>query len=153
VIVIGPAAGAGSARADETAMLTTILIIVLIALLLAGGGGYYGYKSYGGAGLSGAIRSGYHCAPRVVALGRSRHSDAHSVDYRPRGYSRATAGCCGPTRRHESDPVSALGNLVQAALLAVRGGAWSQRVLPARQVQHGTLSEARRHISPRDWPQ
>jgi hypothetical protein len=62
----------------------TVLIVVLIVVLLAGGGGYYGYKSYGGAGLSGAI--GLDCAPRVVALGRSRHSDAHSVDYRPRVY-------------------------------------------------------------------
>jgi hypothetical protein len=33
----------------------TILIIVLIILLLGGGGGYYGYRSYGGPGLGGAL--------------------------------------------------------------------------------------------------
>ena len=32
----------------------TILIIVLLILLL-GGGGYYGYSSYGGPGLGGAL--------------------------------------------------------------------------------------------------
>jgi hypothetical protein len=36
-------------------MLTTILIILLIIILLGGGGGYYGYRSYGGPGLGGAL--------------------------------------------------------------------------------------------------
>jgi hypothetical protein len=35
--------------------MTTILIIVLLIVLLGGGGGYYGYRSYGGAGLGGAL--------------------------------------------------------------------------------------------------
>ena len=35
--------------------MTTILIIVLVLVLLGGGGGYYGYRSYGGAGLGGAL--------------------------------------------------------------------------------------------------
>ncbi len=33
----------------------TILIIVLLILLLGGGGGYYGYRTYGGPGLGGAL--------------------------------------------------------------------------------------------------
>jgi hypothetical protein len=35
--------------------MTTILIIVLLIVLLGGGGGYYGYRTYGGAGLGGAL--------------------------------------------------------------------------------------------------
>jgi hypothetical protein len=43
-----------SATREELCM-TTILIIVLLIVLLGGGGGYYGYRSYGGAGLGGAL--------------------------------------------------------------------------------------------------
>lgn len=35
--------------------MTTILIIILLIVLLGGGGGYYGYRTYGGAGLGGAL--------------------------------------------------------------------------------------------------
>ena len=45
-----------SARNDEGGlMLTMILIILLVIILLGGGGGYYGYRSYGGPGLGGAL--------------------------------------------------------------------------------------------------
>ena len=39
----------------EELRMTTILIIVLLIVLLGGGGGYYGYRSYGGAGLGGVL--------------------------------------------------------------------------------------------------
>jgi len=32
-----------------------ILIVILLLLLLGGGGGYYGYNTYGGTGLGGAL--------------------------------------------------------------------------------------------------
>lgn len=32
-----------------------ILIIILVLLLFGGGGGYYGYSTYGGAGLGGVL--------------------------------------------------------------------------------------------------
>lgn len=35
--------------------MTTLLLIILILILLGGGGGYYGYRSYGGSGLGGAL--------------------------------------------------------------------------------------------------
>src|SRR5581483_9474863 len=39
----------------EELRMSTILIIVLLIVLLGGGGGYYGYRSYGGAGLGGVL--------------------------------------------------------------------------------------------------
>jgi hypothetical protein len=39
----------------EELRMTTILIIVLLIVLLGGGGGYYGYRTYGGAGLGGVL--------------------------------------------------------------------------------------------------
>jgi hypothetical protein len=44
-----------TATIPEELDMTTILIIVLLIVLLGGGGGYYGYRSYGGAGLGGAL--------------------------------------------------------------------------------------------------
>lgn len=41
-------------QSEEDPMLT-ILVIVLLIVLLGGGGGYYGYRTYGGAGLGGAL--------------------------------------------------------------------------------------------------
>lgn len=35
--------------------ISPILIIILVLLLLGGGGGYYGYNSFGGAGLGGDL--------------------------------------------------------------------------------------------------
>jgi hypothetical protein len=35
--------------------MTLLLIIVLVIVLLGGGGGYYGYRTYGGPGLGGAL--------------------------------------------------------------------------------------------------
>jgi hypothetical protein len=64
----GPIAGRGGAREGPNRLLaryrvyqkrnypmTMLLIIVLVILLLGGGGGYYGYRSYGGPGLGGAL--------------------------------------------------------------------------------------------------
>ena len=33
----------------------TVLLIVLLIIVLGGGGGYYGYRTYGGPGLGGAL--------------------------------------------------------------------------------------------------
>jgi len=41
-------------QSEEDPMLT-ILVIVLLIVLLGGGGGYYGYRTYGGPGLGGAL--------------------------------------------------------------------------------------------------
>jgi len=35
--------------------MTLLLIIIVVLLLLGGGGGYYGYRTYGGPGLGGAL--------------------------------------------------------------------------------------------------
>jgi hypothetical protein len=47
-------ASANNISPEELEM-STILIIILLIVLLGGGGGYYGYRSYGGAGLGGAL--------------------------------------------------------------------------------------------------
>jgi hypothetical protein len=39
----------------EDVSMLTILIIVLLIVLLGGGGGYYGYRTWGGPGLGGAL--------------------------------------------------------------------------------------------------
>jgi hypothetical protein len=48
----------------------TILIIVVVVLLLGGGGGYYGYNTYGGAGVGGALRLGGARPTRSMAFRR-----------------------------------------------------------------------------------
>lgn len=35
--------------------MSSVVIIILLIILLGGGGGYYGYKTYGGRGLSGVL--------------------------------------------------------------------------------------------------
>jgi hypothetical protein len=35
--------------------MTLLIVIVLVVVLFGGGGGYYGYRTYGGRGLGGAL--------------------------------------------------------------------------------------------------
>ena len=63
--------------------MSLLLLIIILVLLFGGGGGYYGYRTYGGPGLGGALGLAPDHPHRALAGRRAR--DLRRPYLRPEG--------------------------------------------------------------------